>query len=773
MDLIYMNEELEDIGVITDFILDLAFGKDENNFELTIPNYDLGFNDYIYFEGTEYGGIVDAISPNSETGDIVYSGRTWHGILDGKVLAPLSGQDYLYLDGEVNTVVAQLIEDAELDELFEVDTDETEWTFDNYKVDRYVTLYEGINKALSDLGLRLNIEVRDSRVKLTVVPITDYSSDDEWNSEQFDFNLYQNTRPVNHMVCLGQGNLRDRAVIHLFTDDKGNVQQYVEDGVEVPNDDDDYITDTSRQVLFGEDEVAYIYDYSSAEIETVYVPLETQPEDWSENYSSYYELDNSGDDIDDEEDDDENVITSEESSEESYKSVKPDVDYIFKIVNDEPINWYDEKGGYTSYYVYSDLEYIKVNDFEEIHYTEITEQPPDWELNYNDYYSRQFDEEMRWRYSKISPDTREVAFPLDVQPINWSTEWGNYYEIVNQSGLYESYEKVQGVQKDRWEIQTLRPDDWEENYASYYTRKDGKYYPVKGVKLNGSYYKLIKKRPAKWTTNYKNYYRWYTDGVTSEYKQVEGISKTKYVLTTKKPTDWSKDYSGYYKRKKLKNGKKTFSQVGTKKKVPAWKKGIYWLQKQYQIAPKFSYSSKRKGNYGNYYKKVDAVAPEWKSGKYYTKYQEQVAPTWVSEDSQGRPKYYYVKKFDVVPTWTENCFVRSTVVVPEFETNKYFERVDNKIAPEFEPGNYYRKREDRLSDLIESAIEKLTEFWEQAQTVSIKFNQSEEGYYVGDVVGAVDERTELSIWQPITKKIITVENGIVTVNYEIGEDNNG
>ena len=35
MDLIYMDEKKRDIGVMKNFTLDLAFGEDENNFELS------------------------------------------------------------------------------------------------------------------------------------------------------------------------------------------------------------------------------------------------------------------------------------------------------------------------------------------------------------------------------------------------------------------------------------------------------------------------------------------------------------------------------------------------------------------------------------------------------------------------------------------------------------------------------------------------------------------------------------------------------------------
>jgi len=38
MDLIYMNSDMVDQGVLQDFEMDLAFGKNENDFECKIPS---------------------------------------------------------------------------------------------------------------------------------------------------------------------------------------------------------------------------------------------------------------------------------------------------------------------------------------------------------------------------------------------------------------------------------------------------------------------------------------------------------------------------------------------------------------------------------------------------------------------------------------------------------------------------------------------------------------------------------------------------------------
>jgi hypothetical protein len=55
MDLIYMNASKEDVGVLMDYELDLAFGADENNFECRIQanSHCCSAGYYLYYEATE------------------------------------------------------------------------------------------------------------------------------------------------------------------------------------------------------------------------------------------------------------------------------------------------------------------------------------------------------------------------------------------------------------------------------------------------------------------------------------------------------------------------------------------------------------------------------------------------------------------------------------------------------------------------------------------------------------------------------------------------
>ena len=57
--------------------------------------------------------------------------------------------------------------------------------------------------------------------------------------------IQKTNNPVNHLICLGKGELSERQVIHLYADSKGNISE--------------------KQTFIGIDEVAEKYDYSNVE----------------------------------------------------------------------------------------------------------------------------------------------------------------------------------------------------------------------------------------------------------------------------------------------------------------------------------------------------------------------------------------------------------------------------------------------------------------------------------------------------------------------------
>lgn len=268
MDLIYMNAQKEDVGVLKDYTFDLAFGADENDFEVKINRNrhccEGGF--FLYMEGTEYGGIIDDIETDTDANEVVYHGRTWHGFLDSKCIIPLqSGESstadvtlklvdsegasyvgkYLIVSGEANKVLAFLIDRLGLGSFFSASSENSGITIKNFQFDRYTMGYEGIVKMLKSSGAKLKVKFSEGSAVIHAEPIVDYSQDEQFDSDLINLKIKNYYSPVNHLICLGQGELDEREVIHLYTDSSGNISH--------------------TKSLTGIQEVAEVYDYSSAE----------------------------------------------------------------------------------------------------------------------------------------------------------------------------------------------------------------------------------------------------------------------------------------------------------------------------------------------------------------------------------------------------------------------------------------------------------------------------------------------------------------------------
>ncbi len=246
MDLIYMNASMEDVGVIRAYEFDLAYGSDENDFELKVSteNHCCEAGYFVYIEGTEYGGVIDAVASDTAAEEVTYTGRTWHGILNSKVLCPDAGQDYLTVSGNANAVLGMLISRLGLTSLFAASSETSTLSFSGYSLERYITGYDGIRKMLNSVGGKLLMSYENYKVILSAVPIVDYT-DDGFDSDILSFAIKKASKKINHLICLGKGELKDRLVLHLYADVNGNISQ--------------------TQTQTGLDAYSAVYDYSSAE----------------------------------------------------------------------------------------------------------------------------------------------------------------------------------------------------------------------------------------------------------------------------------------------------------------------------------------------------------------------------------------------------------------------------------------------------------------------------------------------------------------------------
>lgn len=248
--LIYTDANRIDQGVLSNATLDLEYGGDEsdqaNTFEVSIDrNSKIRLEDkaLVYIEGTEYGGKITGIGTNTGEDVITYKGMTWHGLLNAHVLGPDSGKDYLVLSGEAHTVIRSLIEKMNLQDIFTAPMTSSGINI-NYQV-RYEYGYFAILAMLTASSAKLKMTYDNGMVVLSAEAIEDYSETNELDTTQIELEIDKDYLPVNHLVCLGEGELKNRIVLHFYADANGNV--------------------STTQSLFGADENTLIYDYTNAD----------------------------------------------------------------------------------------------------------------------------------------------------------------------------------------------------------------------------------------------------------------------------------------------------------------------------------------------------------------------------------------------------------------------------------------------------------------------------------------------------------------------------
>ena len=245
MDLIYTDENRIDIEILKDYELDFEIGS-ENSFQITISaeNNVIPMGGYFYFENTEYGGKITQLKVDTAQNQLFYGGKTFYGMLCDKVVCPNSGEDYYIVSGDANAIISRLIARLGLSDLFVASSENSGLNFLNYKFDRYIDCYSGLVKMLKTKNAKLKAMFKDKSVMLTVEPIMDYSNE-EFSSDLINFIIEKNDAPVNHLICLGQGNLSERTVIDLYIDENGKISQ--------------------NPHYVGLNEISEVYDYSNVE----------------------------------------------------------------------------------------------------------------------------------------------------------------------------------------------------------------------------------------------------------------------------------------------------------------------------------------------------------------------------------------------------------------------------------------------------------------------------------------------------------------------------
>ena len=275
MDLIVTDTNGTPSGSYASWTLDLAYGSGENDFDLQCPAC-LKPGCRWWVDGTGWGGIVDDVktSVTGGEGELTYHGRDWHGLLASKILEPDKGKDYLTMNGTIGTLLRTVISRIGLQDILTV-TEGTSKTA-NWQFDRYCDAWSGLSKMLRASGLRLRITAAQNGVTVDAPPIT--AAGDLIDSDLIDFDATLASHPVNHLICLGKGELKDRIVVHWYADQKGTLSH--------------------TQTIKGADERTSVYELSNADAAELETKGKTKLQELRDTGSIDVDVESDGIDLD-------------------------------------------------------------------------------------------------------------------------------------------------------------------------------------------------------------------------------------------------------------------------------------------------------------------------------------------------------------------------------------------------------------------------------------------------------------------------------------------
>lgn len=329
MELIIADEQRMEVAYLSSSAtldLDLSYESDNkdgiNDCELTVEDNSIEYGYYIFCPGTEYGGrVLDLKRRTSSTSKTWYF-DTWRRMLGQNIIEPPEGEAYLKVEGDANTVMKGLFL-GRFGDFFTV-PDKLSGIDVSGQFDRYTTLLDGVAKLLKAHGAKIKITAIQGGpgeafyVQVEAVPIVDYSEEIEYSQDnRVTLTIQDNRRGINHLICLGTGELTERMIRHLYVQEDGT------------------IGDT--QYYFGLDERVAVHDYPNAEDES---ELLESGKEKLESLMNFKKLDMTVDDLDLDIGD----IVAGRDRETGMYLAKPIINKVLKIKNGKETITYKVKG---------------------------------------------------------------------------------------------------------------------------------------------------------------------------------------------------------------------------------------------------------------------------------------------------------------------------------------------------------------------------------------------------------------------------------------------
>ena len=238
-ELLYADSNFEEQGILDfisfDGVASVNGELDDNDWEAEIyaedfAKYGIDIGYYLYFDGSEWGGVVEKIEHISSTGIVKLSGVTWRGLLIRKVVVPPSESTHkVYTNQMINQIMASLV--SGFGGIFAVDTNAAEGLRNiGEQKYRYATVFDALtdlltgddeddNGNLVDRGLRLGVTYDSSTHKVILTPeeVVNRSSEIELSGDyDMKYTATKATARYNHIIALGEGKGTDRIVRHVW-----------------------------------------------------------------------------------------------------------------------------------------------------------------------------------------------------------------------------------------------------------------------------------------------------------------------------------------------------------------------------------------------------------------------------------------------------------------------------------------------------------------------------------------------------------------------------
>lgn len=247
MDLILFDADFHEIGPATlEIDVEVGDSSASNDFELSTVLSDFsGF----YIPGTEVGGIVEYRASVSNKAVNALKGWTWRGLLSQWIILPPSGSDYRIVSGEANAVIRRLLAEC-LGGFFSVPEEDSGLTIGSYQFKLYTSMLDGLMDMLSEYDYRLDIYAKKTeaggRVQVCCRALPAKKLEGEYNNDLgLTLTFTNDQMGINHLICMGKGELQNRQKLDLYIGKNGKV--------------------TTTQYYTGLAERQAYYDYSSAE----------------------------------------------------------------------------------------------------------------------------------------------------------------------------------------------------------------------------------------------------------------------------------------------------------------------------------------------------------------------------------------------------------------------------------------------------------------------------------------------------------------------------